>query len=280
MVAPAVTTRTAPVGIPLENGYQILIAFSQDVDVSLWEKSVKPPGLDGGDPIDITTQWNETYRTQAARSLIKMTDGGMTVGYDPAVYPQIAAIINKEGAITINLPDGSSLSFYGALRTFEPNDQNDGTMPEATCAITVTNRDPTTGDEEAPVYTAPVGGGGTFMNPLGDNESDEFKDVTPEEALEKAQSMAESHGGEFVKSYLKRFSENQSRQRDITAGTGQGKVGKSIPMTRPPRKGFRRATTSAKPVANTGTVSQESSNPTGTTGTANPNTSSQESVTV
>jgi hypothetical protein len=78
-----------------------------------------------------------------------------TVAYDPAVYPQIVSLINIPGSITVHFPNHSSLTFFGFLRTFEPNEVSEGDQPEATINVTPTNTDPTTGAEEGPVYTAP-----------------------------------------------------------------------------------------------------------------------------
>ncbi len=39
----------------LDDGYQTLIEFAENPAIKLWEKSVTPPGIDGGDAIDTTT---------------------------------------------------------------------------------------------------------------------------------------------------------------------------------------------------------------------------------
>ena len=157
MAAPSVTARSAPVGIKLDDGYSTKIAFAADPDVSFWEKTVKPPGIDGGDAIDQTTMHNTAYRTSAARALKTLTDSSSTVAYDPAVYTQILALINVEGSITIHFPDGSTLAFYGFLKSFEVNDHTEGEQPEATISIVPTNFDPTNKVEAAPVLTSVAG---------------------------------------------------------------------------------------------------------------------------
>lgn len=153
MAAPSSTARVAPDGIPLEDGFSTKIAFEHDPNISFWEKTVKPPGLDGGDAIDITTMHNTTWRTFAARDLKTLTEMSTTVAYDPDVYDEILAIINLEGSITVTFPDGSTLDFFGYLRTFEPNDVSEGSQPEATITIQPTNYDPTNDVEAAPVMT-------------------------------------------------------------------------------------------------------------------------------
>lgn len=147
------TARSTPSGDLLEDGYQSLIAFAADADISLWEKSVQPPGIEGGDEIDITTMHNVTWRTRAARSLKTLTNSSITVAYDPAVYTQILALINVNGWITVHFPDGSTLDFVGYLKNFTPNELSEGAQPEASCEIVPTNQ--LAGVETAPEYTAP-----------------------------------------------------------------------------------------------------------------------------
>ena len=151
MAAPAHTTRSTPVGEFLKDGYQALIAFAADPDVSCWEKSVKPPGVDGGDSINITTMHNVTYRTMSSSPLKTLTEATSKVAYDPALYPQIVALINVEGAITVHFSNGDKLSFFGYLKSFEADDMSEGTQPEATIAIVPTNYEPVAGVEAAAV---------------------------------------------------------------------------------------------------------------------------------
>lgn len=66
-------------------------------------------------------------------------------------------MVNVEQTITITFPDGSTLAFYGFMKSFEPDNLEEGTFPIATVAFVPTNADPTTGDEEAPVLTSVAG---------------------------------------------------------------------------------------------------------------------------
>jgi len=148
------TARSAPGGTKLEDGYSTKIAFAADADVSLWEKTVKPPGMDGGDAIETTDMHNTDLRTMAARALKTMTTSTLNVSYDPAVYDQIDALINENGWITVHFPDLSTLDFVGYLKSFEPGDNAEGTQPTAACQIIATNT--LAGVETAFVYTAPA----------------------------------------------------------------------------------------------------------------------------
>ena len=160
MAAPTHTARSSrvPSGIKMDDGYQTLIAFNRAPTIGFWEKTVKPPGLDGGDKIDTTTMHNADWRTFAPRALVTMTDMQTTVAYDPVIYDTVVQVLlNAEGSITVHFPDGSYVSFFGFLKSFEVNDHVEGQQPEATVMITPTNQDPTTGTEQGPVLVS-VGG--------------------------------------------------------------------------------------------------------------------------
>jgi len=148
------TARSAPVGAKIDDGFSTLFAFAADPDIALWEKNVKPPGIDGGDPIDITTMHNTDWRTFAPPQLKTLTPMNVTCAYDPAVYDQIAAILATVGWITCHFADGSTLDFVGYLKSFEPNDISEGEQPTASVVIQPTNI--LAGVEEEPVYTAAV----------------------------------------------------------------------------------------------------------------------------
>lgn len=151
------TTRSTPVGTKIDDGFSTLIAFAADPDVSFWEKTVKPPGIDGGDAIETTTMHNTTWRTMAARQLKTMTNITGTCAYDPVVYDQIVALCNVEGEFTVHFPNGDTLDVYGYLKSFEPQDNEEGSQPEANFEIVCTNVNPTTGAEVAPNYITAAG---------------------------------------------------------------------------------------------------------------------------
>lgn len=157
MAAPTPTTIGTPAGIKIDDGYQTRIVFAANTTVSLWEKSVKPPGMDGGDAVETTTMRNTTYRTMAPRHLLTLTPMTMTCAYDPNSYNQLIQLINVRTTVTVQFPDGSTLAFFGFLQKFEPNDIKEGEQPEATVTITPTNFDNTNKVEAGPVLTSVAG---------------------------------------------------------------------------------------------------------------------------
>ena len=157
MAAPTPATRQDPSGRMLGDGYRTLVSITSDRNIELWEVSVTPPSLEGDEPVDTSTMHNDRYRTKAPRGLVTLNDFTFTCNYDPVAYSSISAIINVATTITIYFPDGSSLCFYGFVRTFAPDSLEEGTVPTATVTIVPTNMDPTNCVEAAPVYTAGTG---------------------------------------------------------------------------------------------------------------------------
>lgn len=158
MAAPATTAPGTPAGRILPDGYQTRIAFSLAPTATFLEKTVKPPALDGGEKIPQTTMRNAALRTFAPRSLYELSDFTSTGAYDPDLYNVFRSLVNqKTGSVTITWPDGSTLDFYGYLQKFEPADLADGTQPEATITVVVTNYDKTNNVEAAPVFTSVSG---------------------------------------------------------------------------------------------------------------------------
>lgn len=150
MAAPSVTARVTPPGIMLDDGYQTTIAFAADPDVNLWEMTVKPPGIDGGDPIEQTTMHNVTWRTKRARALKTLTESTFKAGYDPNCFAQVLALVNVENAITLHWPDGGTYAFFGFMQKFEPDEVEEGKVPTAQVTICPTNWDPVNHVEAGP----------------------------------------------------------------------------------------------------------------------------------
>ncbi len=155
--APTAVARGTPEGIFLKDGYQTLVTIGNDATLEIWEKSVTPPGLDGGEPVETSTMHNTTYRTMGSRTLITLTPITFTAAYDPEMYDTLLAVINAETTITVTFPDGSTLAFYGYVQKVEPGELVDGTQPEVTVTVQPTNQDPTDRSEQAPVLVETSG---------------------------------------------------------------------------------------------------------------------------
>jgi hypothetical protein len=141
----------------LDDGFSTLITFAADDDVAFWEKTVQPPGVDGGDGIDQTTMHNTAWRVMRARQLKTLTDVAVVAAYDPKVYDEIIALVNVEGSITCLFPNNDTLDFYGYLKEFTPQVHEEGTQPEANIVIVCTNWDPSANEEAGPNYKTSLG---------------------------------------------------------------------------------------------------------------------------
>ncbi len=157
MAAPTPTVRGTPAGIKLKDGFSSKVTLGALPTASFWEKKIKPPGLDGGEPIQQTTMHNVTYRTTAPRQLKTLTPQTFTAAYDPNFYNQLLSRVNVEDTITHQFGDGSTLAYYGFLKSIVPNDVEEGAQPEAQIEIVPTNWDYINHVEAAPVLTSVSG---------------------------------------------------------------------------------------------------------------------------
>lgn len=160
MSAPSPGTRTEPTGEMLERGYRVVCIISGDEDINFFERSLKPPGWDWGERIDLTTQWNNRFKTFTNEALVDTTPMTFKACFDPDVLDALKAMAaqapeDRHRTITIPLPNGGSWCFFGFVQKVDYDEMEPKNPPEATVTIVQTNRDPATKDEEGPVYTPP-----------------------------------------------------------------------------------------------------------------------------
>lgn len=152
-----------PAGFKLPDGFATEIAIAGATTIRIWEKTVQPPGYDGGAPIDITTMRNLKWRTKHPKHLQDVTNMEIACAYDPNVYNDVAPLINVPTTITVTFPPGETghgtgdtLCFYGYMMKFVPEPLKEGEFPTAAVTIVPTNTDPA-GNEEGPVWTSGTG---------------------------------------------------------------------------------------------------------------------------
>ena len=154
MAAPAPTPRTMPSGFKMPDGFKSLITFSKKPNIQLWEFSVQPTSIDAGEPIDTTTMHNVRARTMASRRLLTFGPGSMECMYDPDVYGDIVNLIGDDSVtITETYADGTSLAYYGFMKSFKRKQLEEGKRPEATVEFVPTNWDKANNVEQMPVIT-------------------------------------------------------------------------------------------------------------------------------
>ena len=138
----------------LKDGYQTTLGFTAYPSITIYPKTLTPPGVDSGGVIDISTMANSAYRTFFPKSLKTLSEFTITAGYDPAVYTDILAMVGSgtsaNDLLTFTFPDGSYISFWGTVSNFAPQELSEGEHPVAELTITPTLV------TDAGVETAPV----------------------------------------------------------------------------------------------------------------------------
>lgn len=157
MAAPSVTVRGVPAGIQIPDGYQSLFAFNRKPTLGFWEKQVKPPGIDGGEPIDNTTMLNTVWHVMRARKLKKRESIVLQAAFDPSAITDYINLVNVEDAGTVIFPDGTTETYWCYLQKIEFGELKIGEMPELTATIVVTNYDPTAHVEAGSVLASITG---------------------------------------------------------------------------------------------------------------------------
>ena len=133
-----------------DDGYKTTISFADNPSVSLEEKEVTPPGIEGGGEIDTTTMQNDDYRTFSPKSLKTLTEASLSVAYEAALYNELIAMVNSNQLITVTFPDLTTVAFWGWINVFTPGAFVEGEQPTADITIIPSNVN------DSGVETAPV----------------------------------------------------------------------------------------------------------------------------
>ena len=143
----------APSGNMLTDGFSTIISCTANPSIKMWEMEVDPPSIEGGGGKQVSTMRNTAWHTMAPNVLKKLGEGGAKVGFDPAVYSQIVALINVNTSWTITYPDGATEVFLGWMDSFKRNTFTEGEVPTADVVFIPSMRNGA-GTETAPVATA------------------------------------------------------------------------------------------------------------------------------
>ena len=114
--------------------------------------SLQGLGVDGGDPLDATCLANTAWKTKLPQTLKEAQNITFTAKYEPADFAQTHAEINVNQSCTMNFASPlGTLTFWGYLKNFTPNEGGIGEAWEGTGEIVVTNMNGSN-VETAPVY--------------------------------------------------------------------------------------------------------------------------------
>ena len=142
MAAPPVTARITPTGYKLSEGFKATIAFSKNPGINIWEVETGPAGMEVVE-INTTTQHNIRYVSKYPSYLVASDDIVGTAAYDPDVMDALVGMLGDPGgSFTIHMPEGTTHSYWGFLKSFKFQPLRVAQFPLANYAICVTNYDP------------------------------------------------------------------------------------------------------------------------------------------
>lgn len=114
----------------MRDGFKTLITFSRMNNVNFAEVNVKPFGLDGRGAIDTTSMRNTRYVTKWPKQLTDLTPIQSDCQWNPALLPQLKTfVLLVNQLITITMPNGDLLAFWGWADKVEPQPQKEGEVP-------------------------------------------------------------------------------------------------------------------------------------------------------
>lgn len=119
----------------LQDGFSTVFNFSLVPAISLWERRVKPPAIDGGGPIEEATMYSESWRVRSPKSLATLTEMTATCAYRVQAYSEFFVNMQQIGIMTVTFPDGSTLVFHAWLDKFDPQELVEGESPNVVITI-------------------------------------------------------------------------------------------------------------------------------------------------
>lgn len=160
----------------LPNGYACILTTmfpNNQVTLFIRERELQPPSLDLGGGIEISTMYNNYFKTKVSKGLIEVGDVTLQARYDPYIYAQMLAIVPEAGGPggpppgrlagtrrrlgqnaqqVVTFPDGTVLVVYGWYDKITPPSHKEGDVPLMEVKIVVSNLDHN-GVEAGPVIT-------------------------------------------------------------------------------------------------------------------------------
>ena len=140
----------------LLDGFKTLITFATSGFTLVFEKTVTPPGMDAGGPIDVATMQTTLWRPRVAKSLITLTECTFMAAYDVGGFSEALTALGVNQLITITFTGdrvaSDTLQFYGWVDKFIPNENKEGEQPTVTVTVCPSNLN-TSYVETAPVIT-------------------------------------------------------------------------------------------------------------------------------
>lgn len=133
----------------LEDGHSTKIGFSLRPSFRIEIVTLKPMGVDNGEPNKMTNMNNVSVHTYVGQHLNDMTPIEGTCNYDPDCLSDAVYMAGKTQLATVYYPDLTSWGVWGVFQKFEPQTHEIGKRPEANFTFRPTNRN-TSGVEVVP----------------------------------------------------------------------------------------------------------------------------------
>lgn len=126
----------------LRDGFRALVSFQLlpgQGGFNYHEVTLKLPNVDGRGGVDQTSMRNGTYTTQLPKYLVQMGEMTGSMMYDSLFYSQAAGVVNRNQLMTIRLPDGATLQFWGWINMLDPTEFKEGERPLLNFNIQISN---------------------------------------------------------------------------------------------------------------------------------------------
>lgn len=138
-------------------GAPVYIVFASNTALDIWEKGITPGGASMDDRKDNSSFHNTKWRTKTPGRLATAEDITVQAGYDPDQLQDIIDLLGLRDTITLVLPTGTRVAFYGWLDAYSFNEHNENDDPMITLTIAQGHQDWDTCEEEPPVIDAGTG---------------------------------------------------------------------------------------------------------------------------
>lgn len=126
----------------LRDGFKTLIGFQllpgaggtdyHEVELAL-------PEIDGRGGIDQTSMRNTVYTTEIPKYLVTFGEFRGTFMYSAAFYVGLTGLLNRNQLLSIQLPDGTVLQFWGWVSKATPSSLKEGERPTLDVTFRVSN---------------------------------------------------------------------------------------------------------------------------------------------
>ena len=137
-----------------KTGHGAKLSVTGVADLTIKQRGIKPPAVDGGGATNLTTLENVKWKTKGEKVLLELGNLTLKVLYDLETYSTIIANCNKNKEMVLTLRSGKSITFWAQINKFDPDELGED-EPEATIEIIPSCRNDDD-DETGPIIDIPA----------------------------------------------------------------------------------------------------------------------------